>query len=355
KRIKSHIPYRVLDAPNLKNDFYTNLVAWSSKTGKVGVGLGNNVYLWNEESGAIPLQTIDYEQVITALSFSDSIFLAVGLKNGRILLYDQNQEVVQSNYLNVDKGICCISWLFGTKKFFVGDEVGDVLLFEVVESNNSHSLYDLKLLKSFKCHQQQVCGIAISNDLKQVAIGGNDNCCTIWDVSDLENPKLKFSLPHQAAVKAISFCPWSNSLLATGGGSKDRRIRFWHTNSGTLLDVINTKGQITSLIWSKTKKQIVATFGFGDSEKPVLVAVYNYPKMQSLVQIQATPNLRILSAVPSPDNSSICVAANDETVRFYELWSGNPGIVPEAQECGVFGSDLIELCEGIDKGGDMIR
>lgn len=166
---------------------------------------------------------------------------------------------------------------------------------------------------------------------------------------------MKFFLPHQAAVKAIAYCPWSSSLLATGGGSKDRTIRFWHTNSGTLLESIPTKGQITSLIWSKRKKQIVVTYGFGDSQKPLLIGLYSYPKMEPIVQVEATPNLRILSAVMSPDSSSICVAANDETVRFYELWNPNDRIIVESQEGGLYGSELIELCEGITKSGGFIR
>jgi cell division cycle protein 20 (cofactor of APC complex) len=31
---------------------------------------------------------------------------------------------------------------------------------------------------------------------------------------------------HTAAVKAIAWCPWQSSLLATGGGSSDRTIQY---------------------------------------------------------------------------------------------------------------------------------
>lgn len=188
-----------------------------------------------------------------------------------------------------------------------------------------------------------------------MAVGGNDNCCTIWDIENICSPKLRYLLPHHAAVKAIAYCPWSKSLLATGGGSKDRTIRFWHTNSGTKISSIKTKGQITSLIWSKTKKQIVATFGYGDGPKPVLIGVYSYPRMEPLVQMESTSSIRVLSAVMSPDSSSVCVAANDETIRFYDIWDPIEGTIIESQETGVLGSDLIELCEGISKHGESIR
>lgn len=198
-------------------------------------------------------------------------------------------------------------------------------------------------------------GLSLNEDTNQLAVGGNDNACTIWDIKDIESPIVQFILPHNAAVKAVAFCPWSKSLLATGGGSKDRTIRFWHTQSGTLLDQVKTPGQITSLIWSTRKKQIVSTFGFGDVDNPILVTVYSYPTVEPLVHVHATTTLRVLSAVPSPDFGSICVATNDETVRFYELWNVKDCVISEAQENGVYGSDLIEYCEGIEKSGDVIR
>lgn len=48
----SKVPYKVLDAPELADDFYLNLVDWGS-SGVLAVGLGESVYLWNSESGKV--------------------------------------------------------------------------------------------------------------------------------------------------------------------------------------------------------------------------------------------------------------------------------------------------------------
>ncbi|OAP55352.1 hypothetical protein AYL99_10325 [Fonsecaea erecta] len=56
------------------------------------------------------------------------------------------------------------------------------------------------------------------------------------------------SFYHAAAVKAIAFAPWQPNLLATGGGSNDRQIHFFHTGSGALLALINVFSQVTSLV-----------------------------------------------------------------------------------------------------------
>src|SRR5690606_25997099 len=42
-------PYKVLDAPDLADDFYLNLVDWGQND-ILGVGLGHCVYMWNSET-----------------------------------------------------------------------------------------------------------------------------------------------------------------------------------------------------------------------------------------------------------------------------------------------------------------
>ena len=52
---------------------------------------------------------------------------------------------------------------------------------------------------------------------------------------------------HQAAVKAVAWCPWQPHVLASGGGTADRTIRLWNTSNGTLLNTIDTKSQVTTI------------------------------------------------------------------------------------------------------------
>ncbi|CUS21336.1 LAQU0S03e00232g1_1 [Lachancea quebecensis] len=397
-RAKSYTPFRVLDAPSLRNDFYSNLVSWSPKTGNIAVGLGCAVYLWSDTRGAVNVLHYSYLQLrndfVTCVSFAPfERYLLVGTKQGRLLLYDQIEDeepTEDGGYkpLSVSsdrslQGICCVQWVEKSYKpvILVGQENGSIHVIEI-KPEYAHLIPTDK--KEFKgdymgnrnlaeqeTSAQDVAGgrdfsipqisrtnekrLSVNGTATQLAAGGNDNSCTIWDISNLRDPRMEFSLPHKAAVKAVAFCPWSRSLLATGGGSKDRNIRFWHTRSGTLMKETKAPGQITSLIWSLRQKQIVATFGFGDVEKPTLVSVYSYPSMTPTIEVRSSTSLRVLSAAASPDHSSICVATNDETVRFYELWNLQDCPILEAQERGIYGSDLIEYTEGIHKNRDLIR
>ena len=64
----------------------------------------------------------------------------------------------------------------------------------------------------------------------QLASGGNDNLLMIWDAAaDRATHRIT---AHQAAVKALAWCPFQSNLLATGGGTADRTIKFHNTHTG---------------------------------------------------------------------------------------------------------------------------
>ncbi|BAO41349.1 meiosis-specific APC/C activator protein AMA1 [Kluyveromyces marxianus] len=391
KRAESRVPYRVLEAPHLRKDFYSNLVDWSPVSNNVAVALDTAVFLWSDKVGAFHVLRRDYlektSDTVQCISFSPNDLMLVGTKRGKILLF--SQEAVESSVGNgppkalaeitvkCQSGICCCQWYQDGNQFIVGTEVGVVYKFnvktELIVMSRSYRRSDAlqakingtspdisskKIIRtvriseswSLHVHSQQVCGAKICEDTKQIAIGGNDNCCTIWKYNedDLdEEPEFQFKLKHASAVKAMAFCPWSKSLLVTGGGSYDRHLRFWHSKSGTLLREFKTPGQITSIIWSKRQKQLLVTFGFTNQEVPVFIIMYKYPSMEEIIRIKQPTQLRALTAATSPDARKICVASDDETVRFYSIWENSCEDMIETPADGIYGSEIIEHEEGV--------
>jgi cell division cycle 20-like protein 1, cofactor of APC complex len=67
-RAVSKVPYKVLDAPELADDFYLNLVDWGS-TGTLGVGLGNCVYMWNADTGRVSKLCELQDDTVTSVSW----------------------------------------------------------------------------------------------------------------------------------------------------------------------------------------------------------------------------------------------------------------------------------------------
>ncbi|CAH8872543.1 unnamed protein product [Trichobilharzia szidati] len=86
----SRVPYKVLDAPELQDDFYLNLVDWSSQN-VLAVGLGTCVYLWNAFTSQVTrLCDVSGEtDVISSVAWSKKgSHLAIGTYRGHVQIWD---------------------------------------------------------------------------------------------------------------------------------------------------------------------------------------------------------------------------------------------------------------------------
>lgn len=64
----------------------------------------------------------------------------------------------------------------------------------------------------------------------------------VWNQNSTQ-PVLKYC-EHTAAVKAIAWSPHLHGLLASGGGTADRCIRFWNTTTNSHLSCMDTGSQV---------------------------------------------------------------------------------------------------------------
>lgn len=78
----------------------------------------------------------------------------------------------------------------------------------------------------------------------------------VWNHSTV-SPVQQYT-EHLAAVKAIAWSPHQHGLLASGGGTADRCIRFWNTLTGQPLQCIDTGSQVCNLAWSKHANELVS-------------------------------------------------------------------------------------------------
>lgn len=86
----SRIPFKVLDAPELQDDFYLNLVDWSVQN-VLSVGLGSCVYLWSACTSQVTrLCDLSADgNVVTSVAWSERGHLvAVGTHHGYVTVWD---------------------------------------------------------------------------------------------------------------------------------------------------------------------------------------------------------------------------------------------------------------------------
>jgi cell division cycle protein 20 (cofactor of APC complex) len=112
-----------------------------------------------------------------------------------------------------------------------------------------------------EAHEQEICGLKWSPTGQQLASGGNDNLVHIWDAAAGAGGSIHGPSPylhrfddHQAAVKALAWCPFQSNLLASGGGTADRCIKFWNTHTGACVNSIDTKSQVQILHLTTLKR-----------------------------------------------------------------------------------------------------
>ncbi|CAF0961246.1 unnamed protein product [Adineta ricciae] len=252
------VPYKVLDAPDLQDDFYLNLIDWSSSN-VLSVGLGACVYLCNA-------QTLfeNFSSRVGTLAWNDWT-LCSGSRDRSII----EHEIRQQSTTNIFHG-----------------------------------------------HTQEVCGLKWSPDKSILASGGNDNRLFLWSKSQPSQPLHSFD-DHLAAVKAIAWSPHQHGLLASGGGTADRHIRFRSSLTCQTLSVCDTGSQVCQLVWSKNSpNELASTHGYSQNQ----IVVWKYPSMQPLAKLLGHQQ-RVLYLAMSPDGESIVTGAGDETLRFWNVFA----------------------------------
>ncbi|KAK4222055.1 WD domain-protein [Podospora fimiseda] len=466
-------PFKVLDAPNLRDDFYCSVLAYSGVTNTLACGLGNLLYAWSEDYGVRLLdrgasQSADRREAhITSVAFSSD-------EGGKgILAYARSDKTAglmsiidamefddpasptgfttsvrpRMELPNLEGSITCLAWRPRTitwpsrnpytpggpieaEMLLVGSDTGVVFVYIVEwperwEIDRDNWIGGFSVVAVLQGHDQQICGLAWSPDGKYFATGGNDNLCNLYRTAsvlretrkmgnitdnDHDNPEFfpnpdpwrptgkhskyneervffhevrrlpkdhgRYRWNHGAAVKAIAFCPWQEGLVATGGGSNDKCIHFFHTRTGSALASISVSAQVTSLIWSTTRREIAATFGYAQPDHPVRIAVFAWPSCQQVATVPWSVDMRALYAVSYPRQplsaweppnrngrsdadltghrertrsmrGCIVVASSDHSVKFHEIWPED--VTVKTSNIGVLGgSRILEGFEGID-------
>ncbi|TQD85152.1 hypothetical protein C1H46_029240 [Malus baccata] len=296
--------FLVLDAPSLQDDFYLNLVDWSSQN-VLAVGLGTSVYLWSATNSKVTkLCDLGPNDGVCSVQWTrEGSYLSIGTSLGRVQVWDGTQckRVRTMGGHQTRTGV--LAW--NSRILASGSRDRNILQHDLRVPDN----YISKLVG----HKSEVCGLKWSNDDRELASGGNDNQLLVWNQHS-QQPALRLT-EHTAAVKAIAWSPHQSGLLASGGGTADRCIRFWNTTNGHQLNSIDTGSQVCNLAWSKNVNEIVSTHGYSQNQ----IMVWKYPSMGKVATLTGH-SMRVLYLAMSPDGQTIVTGAGDETLRFWNVF-----------------------------------
>lgn len=336
-------PSRILDAPDIVDDYYLNLLSWSS-TNVLAVALGNNVYLWNAATNEVSeLLQLEQGDCVTSVSWAPGgQHLCVGTDSAAVQLWDTTRMALVRTMRGHTARVGSLAWN-PVSRCIVNSGSRDALILQHDARVARHRTATLV------GHQQEVCGLAWSADGSTLASGGNENFLCLWDAArsgahrpttggspmpsddNSHRPSTSARLPgvecaprltlrqHQAAVKALAWCPMHRNLLASGGGTADRTIKFWNAHTGALLHSVDTGSQVCALLWSRHLKEIVSSHGFSQNQ----LCLWRYPAMTKLCELTGH-TARVLHLAQSPDGETVVSAAADETLRFWSIFGSSP-------------------------------
>eukprot|EP00038_Savillea_parva_P008879 m.179774 g.179774 ORF g.179774 m.179774 type:complete len:511 (-) comp14852_c0_seq1:127-1659(-) len=304
------VPFKVLDAPDLQDDFYLNLVDWSSQN-VLCVGLGACVYLWSACTSKVTKlcdlrsDVTDAPDLVTSVKWvGRGSHLAIGSSRGVVQIWD----AVKCQHVRTMVGhtgrVGALAWNNTTLSSGSRDR-------KILQRDTRAPEDFQEILLS---HKQEVCGLEWSPDGQHLASGGNDNKLFVWKAS-YTLPVHRFS-DHTAAVKAIAWSPHQHGLLASGGGTADQCIRFWNTLTAQPLQTVFTKSQVCNLAWAKNSNELVSTHGYSQNQ----IVLWRYPSMTQIATLTGH-TFRVLYLAMSPDGQTIVTGAGDETLRFWNVFS----------------------------------
>ncbi|KAF4808625.1 Fizzy-related protein-like protein [Colletotrichum siamense] len=307
-RAVSKVPYKVLDAPDLADDFYLNLVDWGSAN-VLGVGLGSSVYMWNAQTSRVnKLCTLEDDTVTSVSWIQKGTHIAIGTGKGLVQIWDAEKTRRLRTMTGHTARVGSLAW---NTHILTSGSRDRLIYHRDVRAPD-------QWLRKLVGHKQEVCGLKWNCEDGQLASGGNDNKLMVWDkLSD--TPLWKFS-DHTAAVKAIAWSPHQRGLLASGGGTADRRIIFHDTVRGTVINEVDTGSQVCNIAWSKNSNEIVSTHGYSQNQ----IVVWKYPSMTQVVSLTGH-TYRVLYLAMSPDGRVVVTGAGDETLRFWNVFGRRPG------------------------------
>ena len=295
------LPERILDAPELLDDYYLNLMDWGALD-ILAVALRNRLYLWNAASGAVT-QLVELEDSITSVAWAqDGRTLAVGETQASINLYDVTTGKSFRRLRCHRDRVSSLAW--NGAVLSSGSRDATIVQNDVRSESSFLRMHG---------HQQEVCGLHWSPDGQLLASGGNDNRLCLWEPT---SSVARFSVTaHKAAVKALAWCPWKSNCLASGGGTADRSIKLWNTATHTCVQAVDTGSQVCALQWNRHAHELLSAHGYAHNH----LVLWRMPELTK-VQEFAGHTARVLFLAQNPQGSTVVSAGADETLRFWRVF-----------------------------------
>ena len=182
----SNTAERILDAPELVDDYYLNLLDWGQSSNVLAVALGPAVYLWNAGTGAISelmsvgaaaagggSATDDYITSVSWCKEAGNGYLAIGTAGADVQVWDVEKGRQLRSMRGHGARVGALDWAGS----LLSSGSRDAAIFNHDVRVREHHVATLA------GHAQEVCSLKWSPDGATLASGSNDNTLCLWDAA----------------------------------------------------------------------------------------------------------------------------------------------------------------------------
>lgn len=365
RRTVARTAFQVLAAPGMPDDFYVTPLDWGAAN-RVAVALQSGVHIWDANTATAHCLSDATSSTSSGDISSDHVCsvawrrgvhteqLAEGLQAGVVRVRDAETRAVVAAVAAHRRRVGVCAWGPRGVLLATGSKDRAVALVDVRAGRGA------AVAAGAAAHRQEVCGLRWAPDGVLLASGGNDNRLVLWDRRALARP-LAVLRAHGAAVKALAWSPHARGLLVSGGGTADRRLRFWDARTLACLGAVDTGSQVCNAAWAASVDELATTHGFSQNQIVVwdttaitaAVAAASAATSGALPQPVATlrgHRARVLHLAMSPDGRTLATGAGgcDQTLRFWRvfpsmratLWNGRRSSRTPAMNSGDDGENI---------------
>ena len=327
--------YEAFMVPEMKEDYYLNLLDWSTNSNILAYLLDNSVNFYNPQIKlSSPFDFTTPYGYFSSLKWNlTGDLIALGNSNGSLQIFDPSKntiitEINQSNYnLNVNNNIAnaliqeennrlsSIAW---QSNFIIslGYSNGEIITRDLRINNVSNENNYNIIFKNNSHHKKEICALKWSKDGLRLASGSNDKQLLIWNANSL----LNFQLPevnlkgHKAAVKAIDWSPYERGVICSGAGKNDQFIRFWDVLNCEIVDSVNSGSQISNLFYCNNSNRIITSHGFVDDN-----LICWERNLKQVCKFEGHKDKCLYLSQNPNENCFASAGGNDQVVKFWDL------------------------------------
>lgn len=91
---------------------------------------------------------------------------------------------------------------------------------------------------------------------------------------------------------------------------------MWNVFNGNIIQSVDTKSQVSSILWSKHHKEFISSHGFENNQ----LVIWKYSDMSKVAELTGHTN-RVLKMAISPDEETVASIGADETLRLWKCFA----------------------------------